>query len=112
MSENAGLEVRFCDEYENLMSEFVRALSVWTQLSCFQEDPQPSKSPLRADLSRAPSAPTNLAQAELVRSGEGYAAALWALRMHSRNCLLCEETLRVQVNGDIATTAKLNPSCC
>ena len=110
MSNDAGPRVRFCDGYEYLMAEFLRALSAWTQLHCFQEDPPLSNIPSQqfpADL-----AATKLAKTELTRSCGSYIAAMWALRMHSRTCLLCQETLRVQVNGSAAPLARLSPSRC
>jgi hypothetical protein len=110
MSDDAGPRVRFCDEYENLMDEFVRALSAWTQLRCFQEDPPPSNIPSHQFPAKL--APGNLPKVELARCCGSYIAAMWALRMHSRTCLLCQETLRVQVNGDAAPPARLSPSCC
>lgn len=110
MSDDAGPRVRFCDEYENLMDEFVRALSAWTQLRCFQEDPPPSNIPSHQFPARL--APGNLAKAELARCCGSYIAAMWALRMHSRTCLLCQETLRVQINGNAAPPARFSPSRC
>jgi hypothetical protein len=118
MSDDAGPRIRFCDEYEKLMSEFVRALSAWTQLSCLPEAPSRSNTPSDSpdtDLAFVlvkPHGPARPAKAEVVRSHESYAAAMWALRMHSRNCLLCEETLRVEVNGEVAAPVRLNSSCC
>ncbi len=99
-----GPRVRFCDEYEFLMAEFLRALSAWAQLRCFQKDPDPSDIPAHASTA-------TLTEAELARSCGSYVAAMWALRMHSRDCLLCEETLRVRVNGT-AIPARLGTSCC
>jgi hypothetical protein len=102
MSTEAGSGIRFCDEYESLMSEFLRALSTWTQLRCLQEGPA---------LSSSRSVPVNsiLAQAELPRSHASYAAALWALRLHSRSCLLCAEKLRM-VNGEVVVNGEVSPS--
>jgi len=115
MSYDADPRVRFCDEYEKLMDEFVRALSAWTQMHCFQDDPSPSDIPshqLPASLAHTHRSSGNLAKAELARSSGSYIAAMWALRMHSRACLLCQETLRVQVNGNAAPPARFSPSCC
>jgi hypothetical protein len=118
MSDDAGPRIRFCDEYETLMSEFVRALSVWTRLSCLPKELSHSNTPSDSPVTDLvyvlvqPHSPARPAKAELVRSRESYAAAMWALRMHSRNCLLCEETLRVEVNGEVAAPVRLNSSCC
>jgi hypothetical protein len=53
-----------------------------------------------------------MAKAELARCRGSYIAAMWALRIHSRTCLLCQETLRVHVNGNTALPARLSPSRC
>jgi len=110
MSDDAGPRVRFCDVYENLMAGFLRALSAWTQLHSFQEAPSPSN--VTAGQSPANLVPTDLANAELARTCGSYIAAMWTLRMHSRTCLLCQETLRVEVNGAVAPPTRLSPSRC
>jgi len=93
MNADAGPGIRFCDEYERLMSDFLRALSAWTQMRSFQRSPgSPSSEHPVCVISPC-------AEAELARSHGGYTASLWALRLHSRSCLLCAETLRV-VNGE------------
>jgi hypothetical protein len=92
MSEKATSGIRFCDEYEELLDEFLKALAAFSQLQGFPDPQETTNTP--ADL-------------ELARSDRTYAAALWALRMHSRNCVLCEETLRVHVNRRNASAAAL-----
>ena len=95
MKENATPRIRFCDEYEALMEEFIKVLAVWSQLRVFE--------------GTAESAET-LADVEVARADRRYSAALWALRMHSRECVLCEETLRVHVNGGGAPAATFGAS--
>src|SRR5262249_11797904 len=105
MSPDAGPGIRFCDEYEHLMSEFLRTLSTWAQFRCFHETP-----PLSTDQP----APVNqpFAEVELARSRGSYAATLWALRLHSRSCLLCAETLRI-VNGEaMGPSTFRTTNCC
>jgi hypothetical protein len=99
MSENATSGIRFCDEYEELLDEFLKALAAFSQLQGFP-DPQET-------IMETTHTPADL---ELARSDRTYAAALWALRTHSRNCVLCEETLRVQVNRRNASAAALGAS--
>jgi hypothetical protein len=94
--------IRFCDEYESLMSEFLRSLSAWTQLRCFEQ--------AHVTINSAPVA-APCAEVELARSRGSYVATLWALRKHSRNCLQCAETLRV-VNGGATPTSIFRASYC
>jgi hypothetical protein len=105
MNTETGPGIRFCDEYEWLMSEFLRTLSAWTQLRSFRHDSASASSAQPASVS------SSLAQAELARSHGSYAAAWWALRLHSRSCLLCAETLRA-VNGEVSRPFALRASRC
>jgi hypothetical protein len=95
MKENATPRIRFCDEYEALIEEFIKVLAVWSQLRVFE--------------GTAESAET-LADVEVARADRRYSAALWALRLHSRECVLCEETLRDHVNGGGAPAATFGAS--
>jgi hypothetical protein len=84
---NASHRIRFCDEYELLLEEFLKALAAWSQMRCFHEQCDATDS---------------FAHSELARSCRNYVAALWALRMHSRHCVVCEEMLRIHINQDTA----------
>jgi hypothetical protein len=95
MKQNAACRIQFCDEYEELLGEFLRALAAWSQSREFR--------------SQAGSAETR-EDARASRADQKYAAAVWALRMHSRNCVMCEETLRLHVNGGSAPAATLGAS--
>jgi hypothetical protein len=94
MNDNARPRIRFCDEYEELLNEFLKALAAWSRL--------------RGPDERFRSAH---ASAEMARGCQNYVAALWALRMHSRKCVICEETLRMHVNRDVAPLARLDVGC-
>ena len=82
MKVNAPGQIRFCDEYERLLGEFLRSLTKWKQVesdrSVGEEGP-----------------PTEI---EFILAKQEYVWALVALQGHSRECLLCEETLRAHIN--------------
>jgi hypothetical protein len=94
--EKTTARIQFCDEYEKLLEEFLRALATWNQLRAFG--------------SQGETLEETRAAVELTRVGPRYAAAAFALRRHSRECLVCEETLRVQVNRGGASAATLPAS--
>jgi len=100
MNENVTSSIRFCDEYEELLEEFLKALAAFSQLQDFREHQATS-------LDTPVKTMDTLADMELARTDRTYAAALGALRMHSRTCVLCEETLRLQVNRRNASAAAL-----
>ncbi len=93
MNENALGQIRFCDEYEELLEEFLQALMKWKQF-----DPPGS--------TEAPG------KIELLLAGRGHVGALAALQAHSRECVLCEEKLRgyVNVNDSSSSAATSNMS--
>jgi hypothetical protein len=92
----ASPRIQFCDEYEELLTEFLKGLATCCQLR---------------DLNEQLDSANALANTELARGGKNYVAALWALRMHSRKCLACQETLRLYLNRDTPPMAKLKASC-
>jgi hypothetical protein len=79
MNENAPGQIRFCDEYEGLLEEFLQALMRWKQVH-------------RPGSAEAPG------KIERLLAERGYIGALARLQAHSRECVLCEETLRVYMN--------------
>ena len=88
--------VQLCDEYEGLLTEFLKVLTTWSQLREFRNvsvgstgTPEP---------------------AALFRADRRYVVALWALRMHERTCAICGETLRVQAQQDVARAARISVS--
>jgi hypothetical protein len=88
--------VQLCDEYEVLLTEFLKVLTTWSQLREFGNEgvgstgtPEP---------------------AALFRADRRYVAALWALRMHERTCAICGETLRVQAQQGVARPARISMS--
>lgn len=83
MKVNAPDEIRFCDEYERLLEEFLHALARWKQVAGSDSGAEPAKE--RSEI-------------ELIPATQGYVGALVALQGHSRRCSLCEKTLRVHVN--------------
>jgi len=83
MKVNAPGQIRFCDEYERLLGEFLQSLTKWKQAESLErlaEDAQP------------------LTEIEYMLAKQDYVWALVALQGHSRECLLCEETLRAHIN--------------
>ncbi len=84
MAEKPATEIRFCDEYEDLLHQCLHALTQWIQLRAFEDRPD--------------SAGTR-AKSEAQHAKRGYVAAFSALREHSRDCILCEEKLRVHANS-------------
>lgn len=100
----AGPGIRFCDEYETLMVEFLRSLSAWSQLRGFEQT--------QSSRTRPPAITITPAEGQRNGSSDSYLAALWALRQHSRHCVFCEQTLRVYVNGGIGPTAGLTANPC
>lgn len=90
MSENLAANVQFCDEYEDLFHMCLEALTRWTQLRGLDDRPG--------------SAGTS-ANSEVRHAEQRYVMAFSALRMHSRKCIFCEETLRTHVNAGHGTAA-------
>jgi hypothetical protein len=90
MAENFGAEIRFCDEYENLLQHSLYTLTQWTQLRAF--DDRPGSTGTRA-------------RSETQSAERNYVAAFSALRLHSRGCILCEERLRVHANSGLLSAA-------
>jgi hypothetical protein len=92
MNENTTWRIRFCDEYEALWGEFLKIVAAWTQFHGL--------------FSRQTEAEGTIADIELARIDYQYATALWALLAHTRRCVICKETLRVQVNGGERATER------
>jgi hypothetical protein len=90
----ATARMQFCDEYEELLGEFLKVLAAWSQLREFRSQDGGAAETPEAE--------------ELFRADRSYVAALWALRMHSQKCVICSETLRVQMNGGGAPAARLS----
>ena len=92
MNVNAPGQIRFCDEYERLLEEFLHSLTKWKQAE-------------RSDRSKghaeryAVGHAQGPAEIELIVAQREYVWALVELQEHSRECLLCEETLRAHVNA-------------
>jgi hypothetical protein len=86
MNENAPGRIRFCNEYEELLKEFLRAWMRW------KHGHQPGSAETRGKM-------------ELLLAERGYIEALAALQVHSRECVLCEEKLRVYVNDSSSSAA-------
>ena len=79
-----------CAEYEQLLDKCLDALTRWTRLHGFDDCPGSMGTPL---------------DSEVWRAERNYAAAFSALHQHSRcGCLVCEDGLRVHVNGFPGTT--------
>ena len=77
--------VQSCAEYEHLFDKCLDALTRWTRLYGFDDCPGSMGTPL---------------DSEVWRAQRNYAAAFSALHQHSRcGCLVCEDGLRVHVNG-------------
>jgi hypothetical protein len=76
-------QIRFCDEYERLLEEFLQSLRKWKQAE------ESDRAKVRAEGS---------AERNLMAVRREYVWALIALQGHSRECLLCEETLRAHIN--------------
>jgi hypothetical protein len=87
MDEKREANIQFCDDYEALFHKCLETLTRWNELRGF--DAEFESTGMRAD-------------AEMRRAEQRYVAAFSALRAHARNCVLCEETLRVHVNGGAA----------
>jgi hypothetical protein len=85
MNEDTRLGIRFCDEYEALLGEFLKTLAALSQLQSFFPHPMQGQ--------------RTVADIEVGRTHHRYAAAVLAVRSHTRECLICKETLRVRVNG-------------
>lgn len=83
MKENVLGQIRFCDEYERLLEEFLQSLTKWKEC--------------QGNEGRARTAKTT-AEIELMLSKQEYVRRLIALQGHSRKCSVCEETLRAQIN--------------
>jgi hypothetical protein len=83
--------VQSCAEYEQLFNKCLDALTRRTRLHGFDDCPGLIGTPL---------------DSEVWRAERNYAAAFSALHQHSRcGCLVCEDGLRVHVNGfPVATT--------
>jgi hypothetical protein len=88
--------VQRCDEYEALLTEFLKVLTTWSQLREFDNED------VRSRGTPGPAA--------LFRADRRYVAALWALRMHERTCAICGETLRVQARRADARAARISVS--
>lgn len=83
--EHPPVNVQSCAEYEQLFNKFLDALARWTRLHGFDDSPGSKGTPL---------------DSEVWRAERNYAATFSALHQHSRcGCLVCEDGLRVQVNG-------------
>ena len=80
---NAEGPIRFCDEYEQLLEEFLHALTAWKQV-CGSDRPE---WPMETR-----------GKIEMLLAEREYIQALSALQVHSRECMRCEEKLRVYVN--------------
>ena len=84
MNDRQEANIQFCDDYEELFQKCLEALTRWNELRDFDAQFEPLE--MRANV-------------ETRRAEERYLSAFSALREHARRCGLCEETLRVQVNG-------------
>lgn len=95
MKENEPGRIRLCDEYEELLEQFLQALTRLKQMRDLNAGVAPGEAEGKIEL--------------LLREQE-YLGTLSALRSHSQECVLCEETLRVYVNanGGNASTATLS----
>jgi hypothetical protein len=83
--EHPPANVQSCTEYEQLFNKCLDALTRWTALHGFDDCPRSAGTPL---------------DIEVWRAERNYAAAFSALHQHSRcGCLVCEDGLRVNVNG-------------
>jgi hypothetical protein len=83
--ERPPVNVQSCAEYEELLNNFLDALARWTRLHDFDDCPGSMGTPL---------------DSEVWRAERYYAATFSALHQHSRcGCLVCEDGLRVQLNG-------------
>jgi hypothetical protein len=83
--EHPPANVQSCAEYEQLFNKCLDALTRWTGLHGFDDCPHSMGTPL---------------DIEVWRAERNYAAAFSALHQHSRcGCLVCEDGLRVNVNG-------------
>jgi hypothetical protein len=83
--EHPPVNVQSCAEYEELFNKFLDALARWTRLHDFDDCPGSMGTPL---------------DSEVWRAERNYAATFSALHQHSRcGCLVCEDGLRVQLNG-------------
>ncbi len=91
MKVNEPRRIRFCDEYEGLLEQFLQALVTWKQVR--------SLNGVAASKAEG--------KMELLLTEREYIGSLSALWSHSQECGLCEEILRVQVNakGGNASTA-------
>jgi hypothetical protein len=81
MKVNAPGQIRFCDEYERLLEEFLLSLGKWKQVEASD------RAKVQAEGS-----------SEMMAARREYVWALVALQGHSRECSLCEETLRARIN--------------
>jgi hypothetical protein len=90
VADNFAAEIRFCDEYEELLQQCLQALAQWTQLRSF--DDRHGFTEMRAE-------------SETQRAEGSYVATFSALRRHSRGCILCEERLRVHANSRLFAVA-------
>jgi hypothetical protein len=83
--EHPPANVQSCAEYEQLFNKCLDALTRRTRLHGFDDGPGSVGTPL---------------DSEVWRAEHNYAAAFSALHQHSRcGCLVCEDGLRVHVNG-------------
>lgn len=83
--EHPPVNVQSCAEYEQLFNNFLDALARWTRLHGFDDCPGSMGTPL---------------DSEVWRAERTYATTFSALHQHLRcGCLVCEDGLRVQVNG-------------
>ena len=83
MKVNAPGQIRFCDEYERLLGEFLQSLTKWKQVESHDRSVREEEQP---------------AEIEFILAKQEYVWALVALQGHSRECPLCEETLRAHIN--------------
>jgi hypothetical protein len=83
--EHPPANVQSCTEYEQLFNKCLDALTQWTRVHGFDDCPGSMGTPL---------------DSEVWRAEHNYAAAFSALHQHLRcGCLVCEDGLRVHVNG-------------
>jgi hypothetical protein len=88
-------QVQLCDEYQTLLREFLKALATWTQLREFSSEGGSTGTPQPAALFRA---------------DRRYVAALWAVRIHERTCMICGETFRCQAHAGATRAAGMSVS--
>jgi hypothetical protein len=92
--EHPPANVQSCAEYEPLFNKCLDALTQWTRVHGFDDCPGSMGTPL---------------DSEVWRAERNYAAAFSALHQHSRcGCLVCEDGLRVHVNGFPGVTTYRN----